>query len=470
MQSVIIALLPFVLRALCGVLARQDPGLQSIPATSQDPSTFWNQAVPELVGEPSQSNDPISSIYGARSVDLPFYRLYHGNITFFAPGQLNTATGNTDVWNSNSNGVIINNDNANQSACGIPDNAFIVSKVAIHPYFLKFAPLDRYCMQDVCISFWKEDGTSDMMLKVTDICSTDPSDPTYCATPASIKVDRSKVKIMAGLTDNDPSLQGDQYPEMTWWFFMKCWDDGLAQLAYNGSQNWFANPPLPNNLQWAQNTAMQQWQNNNAAYPTHGWDTYPNGGYNTERDNITSPPITDWVAGSEPSWQPLAGGLGWGKPRQGSTGQVYAGSSLGGSSASSVSSSSTSAIYAASGSSVVAPSVSSATSSTLAGDPGYSVSATSSFTSSAPSFSMSPSSTYSSPSAASTASPQSTSLPLTLPSDTTSAATTATADSSITNYAAVSATTTSSASTISSTDKVYGNVGGDDDDSDVCEV
>ena len=78
-----------------------------------------------------------------------------------------------------------------------------------------------YCMQDVCISFWKEDGTSDMMLKVTDICSTDPSDPTYCATPASIKVDRSKVKIMAGLTDNDPSLQGDQYPEMTWWFFMK---------------------------------------------------------------------------------------------------------------------------------------------------------------------------------------------------------------------------------------------------------
>ena len=23
-----------------------------------------------------------------------------------------------------------------------------------------------YCMQDVCISFWKEDGSSDMMLKV----------------------------------------------------------------------------------------------------------------------------------------------------------------------------------------------------------------------------------------------------------------------------------------------------------------
>lgn len=78
-----------------------------------------------------------------------------------------------------------------------------------------------YCMQDVCISFWKEDGTSDMMLKVTDICSTDPSDPTYCATPADIKVDRSKVKIMAGLTGDDAKLQGDQYPDKAWWFFMK---------------------------------------------------------------------------------------------------------------------------------------------------------------------------------------------------------------------------------------------------------
>lgn len=75
-------------------------------------------------------------------------------------------------------------------------------------------------MQDVCISFWKEDGTSDMMLKVTDICSTDPSDPMHCATPADIKVDRNKVKIMEGATD-DSEYQGDQYPEKTWWFFMK---------------------------------------------------------------------------------------------------------------------------------------------------------------------------------------------------------------------------------------------------------
>ena len=77
-------------------------------------------------------------------------------------------------------------------------------------------------MQDVCISFWKEDGSSDMMLKVTDICSTDPSDPTYCATPGDIKVDRTKVQIMEKL---DHKVEGDVYPEKTWWFFMKCWYD-----------------------------------------------------------------------------------------------------------------------------------------------------------------------------------------------------------------------------------------------------
>lgn len=77
-------------------------------------------------------------------------------------------------------------------------------------------------MQDVCISFWNEDGSSDMMLKVTDICSTDPSDPTYCATPADIKVDRTKVQMMEKLNHH---VEGDVYPEKTWWFFMKCWYD-----------------------------------------------------------------------------------------------------------------------------------------------------------------------------------------------------------------------------------------------------
>ena len=85
-------------------------------------------------------------------------------------------------------------------------------------------------MQDVCISFWKEDGSSDMMLKVTDICSTDPNDPTHCATPGDIKIDRTKAKIMEKL---DSAPTGDVYPEQIWWFFMKCWDDvGLALLGF----------------------------------------------------------------------------------------------------------------------------------------------------------------------------------------------------------------------------------------------
>ena len=81
-------------------------------------------------------------------------------------------------------------------------------------------------MQDVCISYWKEDGTQDMMLKVTDICTTDPNDPTHCANPVDIKVERSKAAVMEAVTDpEDPRITGDSFPEQIWWFFTKCWDD-----------------------------------------------------------------------------------------------------------------------------------------------------------------------------------------------------------------------------------------------------
>ncbi|MCJ1287818.1 hypothetical protein MMC26_007170 [Xylographa opegraphella] len=192
--------------------------MQAIPQTPKAPGTFSNNA-PQLNAEPPITNDVPSEIYGTRSVDLPFYRLFHGNMNFFSAGQLNTPTGKVDAWGSE-------NDNANQSACGIPDNAFSASKVAIHPYFLQYANLSRYCMQDVCISYWKEDGTQDMMLKVTDICSIDPNDPTHCANPVDIKVERSKAAVMEAVTDpDDPRITGDSFPEQIWWFFTKCWDD-----------------------------------------------------------------------------------------------------------------------------------------------------------------------------------------------------------------------------------------------------
>ena len=98
------------------------------------------------------------------------------------------------------------------------------------------------------------------------------------------------------------------------------------------NSNWFTEPYLrksflysllnalltesfqANNLQWSQATLGQQYKNNQLSYPSVGWDTYPPGGYNPERDEKTSPPITDWIPGQEPGWAPIAGGVGFGIP------------------------------------------------------------------------------------------------------------------------------------------------------------
>ena len=76
------------------------------------------------------------------------------------------------------------------------------------------------------------------MLKVTDICSTNPADPTHCATPADIKIDRIKADLLfvnelENLTVADKSAlkYGTEYPEKVYWFFTKCWDD--VSLLYN---------------------------------------------------------------------------------------------------------------------------------------------------------------------------------------------------------------------------------------------
>ena len=86
-------------------------------------------------------------------------------------------------------------------------------------------------MQDVCISFWPEGETPktsafpDMIAKVTDICSTDPNDPTYCATPSDIKLDRAKVQVMYSIPSpgkDDADLQKPVYPKGTFWHLTKC--------------------------------------------------------------------------------------------------------------------------------------------------------------------------------------------------------------------------------------------------------
>lgn len=132
----IYGLLSLASLASSAVIPRGDPPFQSIPATGKADNTF-NNGNYHLTSEPKVTSDIPPAIYGARSIDLPFGRLYHGNMKYFSSGQLNTPDGITDKYTP---GV---NDFANQSACGIPDNAFHQSKVAIHPYFLKYADLSR---------------------------------------------------------------------------------------------------------------------------------------------------------------------------------------------------------------------------------------------------------------------------------------------------------------------------------------
>lgn len=195
-------------------------------------------------------------------------------------------------------------------------------------------------MQDVCISFWngkqKGEGQSDMILKVTDVCSTDPNDPTHCAKPGDIKIDRSKAKIMELIPgDGDvkgmKQVNGDKFKDgisdatsETWWFFTKCWADALVQPAY--TDNWFAQPPIPNNLDWSQQTGLQQYKQNKIAYQKQipkPWPFYPNGFYNATYVDI---PITDWSPTEpDPKWCPIAGGKGWGIP----TGDCGGGSNQG---------------------------------------------------------------------------------------------------------------------------------------------
>lgn len=141
--------------ALPSLALRQAPtatytntAVQSYPATAPDPSSFYQKGslsadnLP-LIGEPPQLGGPVDPVYGTRNIDLPFGRLFEGNIKFFPEGELNSPGQNTDVFSTSPDLSSVSNDNANQSACGIPDNAFFQSKVAIHPYFLKYAALDR---------------------------------------------------------------------------------------------------------------------------------------------------------------------------------------------------------------------------------------------------------------------------------------------------------------------------------------
>ena len=135
--------------SLCGLLPRQlnisalnasqvantgDPPWQPVPSVNPKKDNMYNTPGPWRPGLPPDSGDIGPEIYHARDIDIPFGRLHQGNMMFFKEGELNVPGAITDQWAPGQY------DFANQSACGIPDSAFLNSKVAIHPYWLKYAP------------------------------------------------------------------------------------------------------------------------------------------------------------------------------------------------------------------------------------------------------------------------------------------------------------------------------------------
>ena len=132
--------------ASASVIPRKVPNTGPFQVITVKADNTFHNGAPQLNAEPPASNDIPPAVYGARDIDLPFNRLYHGKMKFFSEGQLNTPTGIQDVWQPGQN------DYANQSACGIPDNAYSASKVAIHPYFLKYADLSRESTETKALS------------------------------------------------------------------------------------------------------------------------------------------------------------------------------------------------------------------------------------------------------------------------------------------------------------------------------
>ena len=110
---------------------------QYVPTTQTTSDNEYNTGTTRDSGLPALSSQPVSEDYGLRDIDIPFGRVYKGQAKYFMENETNTVGSNTDVWNPGKN------DYANQSACGIPNNAYFISHAAIHPYFLQYANLSR---------------------------------------------------------------------------------------------------------------------------------------------------------------------------------------------------------------------------------------------------------------------------------------------------------------------------------------
>ena len=71
--------------ASAAIIPRVSPQLQAIPATAKPDNTF-NVGTFYLTRERDISTEIPPAIYGSRPIDLPFGRLYHGNMNILAEG------------------------------------------------------------------------------------------------------------------------------------------------------------------------------------------------------------------------------------------------------------------------------------------------------------------------------------------------------------------------------------------------
>ena len=73
-------------------------GVQPYPSSAPPDNSFSDGGKP-LIGEPTDGapNDD-NGIYGNRDIDIPFGRLYGGNLIFFPQSEQNNPSDNTDHW------------------------------------------------------------------------------------------------------------------------------------------------------------------------------------------------------------------------------------------------------------------------------------------------------------------------------------------------------------------------------------
>lgn len=132
----------------------------TLPRVSRRAASAFSNGKPLRVGFDA---NPTGSLYcnGPYGINtkagIPFSRANRGKLLFYGKGEGNTPDGVTDQWVYASSSPLCESlilkhqdhrdrggvDDPKQSACGIPHNAYSISHVAIHPYWLKYAPLDR---------------------------------------------------------------------------------------------------------------------------------------------------------------------------------------------------------------------------------------------------------------------------------------------------------------------------------------